>query len=147
MSLSAIQRSPTRPSRDIGLGTAPATLDISCCLEFLSVRATVITPAGPGDAVVVSSPDIGFPQRGDGSAPARRVFGACSTFTRVAARTFAESLFTTLLRPRLPTDSLPPPPFGLLPADATSHRVGIAPTELPNLFTTHSTDLHRLTQI
>src|SRR5262249_16495036 len=28
---------------------------------------------------------------------------------------------------------------GLLPADTTSHRVGIAPTELPNLFTTHTT--------
>jgi len=30
-------------------------------------------------------------------------------------------------------DSLPPPPLRLLPAGTTSCRVGIAPTEIPNL--------------
>ena len=34
--------------------------------------------------------------------------------------------------------SLPPPPLRLLPAGTTSCRVGIAPTENPNLFTTHT---------
>ena len=38
------------------------------------------------------SPDEGLPLCGGGSAPAMCVFGARSTFTRVAARTFAKSL-------------------------------------------------------
>ena len=35
-------------------------------------------------------------------------------------------------------DSLPPPTLRLLPAGTTSCRVGITPTENPNLFTTHT---------
>jgi hypothetical protein len=44
-------------------------------------------------------------------------------------------------------DLLPPPPLRLLPAATTSHRVGITPTENPNLFTTHALNGRPIIQI
>ena len=54
----------------------------------------------------------GLPLRGTWSAPASLVFGACSAFTHVTARSLAES-HSDPFHPRL---RQPMPPLGLLPA-------------------------------
>jgi hypothetical protein len=47
---------------------------------------------GEVKVIPLSAATVAFPCGGGGSAPAKPVFGACSTFTRITARTLAESL-------------------------------------------------------
>jgi len=60
------------------------------------------------------------------------LFEACSAFTRVTACLLAESPCDPLTS-KAPTVSLPPLPLRLLPAGATSCRVGLAPTKNQHL--------------
>ena len=85
LSLTGVSFVPQRTARE----------GLPCCPGFLLRRAVVITPAGPSAGIKDHSPvwmATAFPFMRGGSAPAKRIFEACSTFTRVTARTLAESL-------------------------------------------------------
>ena len=95
----------------------------------MCLRASVTTPADSPERCRSSDPrDGGLPHFSGGSASALPVSGP-------ARRSLAFRPADSPSRPRRPstpkasTDSLPPPPLRLLPAGATSCRVGIAPTE------------------
>jgi hypothetical protein len=80
---------------------------------------------------------VAFPFKGGGSAPARPVFGACSTFTRVTARSLAESPSDPLSF-EASTWKLPAKPLELLPARMTKLPGGIRTHRKPAPFTAHA---------
>ncbi len=71
--------------------------------------------------------DVVLPQKPAGSASATHLFGACSAFTHVSACMFARSPKVTFTQ-STSTNSLPPSPLWLLPAERPMGRVGFAPT-------------------
>ena len=101
-----------------------------------SVHAAATTPAEPSG--VVGSlprgrrPSLNLRQVGFRIA----LFEAYSAFTHVAACTFAKSPARPST-PKASSFSLPPTTLRLLPAGATSCRVGFAPTEHERLCTAH----------
>jgi len=133
MGLSDFQRGPAWPSRVAGWSTPSTALDLLCCLDFLSVRA-VVHHSG---RVLRCCRHLASPHR---PSPSGQRVGPCKARFRSSLDVHSGYsphvrwvAYTTLCRPRLPMDSLPPPPLRLLPAGTTSCRVGIAPTENPNL--------------
>ncbi len=85
---------------------------------------------------LISSGGFCLPRKSGGSAPT-------SCLSRPAQRSLTFRPACSPSRPRRPsapkasTVSLPPPPLRLLPAGATSCRVGMSPTENRRLFTAH----------
>ena len=108
-------------------------------------HAVATTPAGPRSPVASRFPLLGRKLVATRRRPSplfRRVgsritlFEACSAFTRVTACLLAESP-SDPLSSKASTVSSPPLPLRLLPAGATTCRVGLAPTRNQHLFTAH----------
>jgi hypothetical protein len=88
------------------------------------------------DAIAISSGGYGLPQMPDGSASATLLFGDCSAFTHVSACAFARSPKVTFTQ-STSTNSLPPSPLWLLPAERSIGRTGFAPAGDGRLFTAY----------
>ena len=138
--LSATPHGPTCPSRVFGWETSPTAgvsrvaldLPVQTCRRHYPGGTT-----GRGDvAPLRETRDGGLPHPLAGSAPTFPV-------SRPARRSLTLRPACSRSRPRRPFPSkasavsLPPLPLRLLPAGATSCRVGIAPTENRRLFTAH----------
>ena len=124
------------------LGHAPSAWGLPCCVGLPAPTCRRHYPGGNAGGAAVAPP---MPSRRRPSPSLCWVgchitrFEACSAFTHVTAYRLAESL----KRPfpsKASTVSLPPLPLRLLPAGATSCRVGLVPTESPRLGTAHKGD-------
>ena len=101
-----------------------------------SMHAGATTPTEPLGAVAISPNGGGLPRKPGGSASATSAFEACSAFTHVPACMFAKSPKVTRTQ-STSTNSLPPSPLWLLPAERPIGRVGFAPTGDRRLFTAY----------
>ena len=121
----------------VAVCTAPAGIPVLPHIPS-SVRADATTPAETGQCSCRSLPgqSAAFPSNPQGRLPQSRIFEACSTFTHVSARTFAEPPKAALSRV-LQYMSLPP----CTALDATgwsdSCRTGFAPVRNMRLSTAH----------
>ncbi len=135
---SATSSGPACPSRESGWGSrAPTRRGFPCCVQ--SPFACMPAPLPRWDPRLMSlifARNSGLPRYTDGSAPT-------SPFSRPARRSLTFRPACSPSRPRRPSTpkasvvSSPPLPLRLLPAGATSCRVGLAPTEEWRLRTAH----------
>jgi len=136
-------RHPTRPDLSLAgfrLGDASHRWGFPCCVRSPCADMPSPLPRWDHRRGWCRSPggtcDGGLPHPDAGSAPTLNV-------SRLAQRSLALRPACSRSRPRRPFPSkasavlLPPLPLRLLPAGATSCRVGIAPTEDLRLFTAH----------
>ncbi len=113
--------------RVLVVGHAPTPLGLPVFRQFpLPRMPTPLPRRNHSDAIAVSSGDCGLAQMSDGSASATLLFGAYSAFTHVSACAFARSPKVTFTQ-STSTNSLPPSPLWLLPAERSIGRAGFAP--------------------